>query len=240
MATPAHLLPSNEADRLRALAASAAAEAFAEPVYQQLVAVVARAYQLPSAFLSAVGADQVDFPASHGVPGLCALPREESLCALAVRQQHPLVLNHLLTAPANAHQRTARRLGLAAYVGVPILLGKELAVGALCLGSPVPREFSPQELTVLAELAALVGALLEVRQRLLARQWQAIQQLVVAALHQLELLLDQLATYNQARVPTPTAVLNALQQRLTTMRAMLPPASPAACPPARNPAQKYA
>lgn len=225
MVTPAHLLPGNETARLRALGASAAAEAFAEPVYQQLVGVVARAYQLPSAFLSAVGAEEVDFPATHGVPGLYALPREESLCALAVRQQHPLVLNHLLTAPANAHQRTAQRLRLAAYVGVPVLLGDGLAVGALCLGSPVPREFSPHELVVLEELAALVSDLLGVRQRLLAPQWQAMQQLVVNALHQTQHLLDHLARHNQGSVPTPAAVLNALHQRLQIMREMLlPPA----------------
>jgi GAF domain-containing protein len=223
MATPAHLLPGNEAARLRALGTSAAAEAFAEPVYQHLVEVVACAYRLPSAFLSTVNAGQVDFPATHGVPGLGSLPREESLCALAVRQQHPLVLNHLLTAPANAHQRTAQRLGLAAYVGVPVLLGNGLAVGVLCLGSPVPREFSPHELAVLEELAALVAELLGLRQRLAAPQWQAVQQMVINALHQMQHLLDHLARHNQGSVPTPAAVLNALQQRLQTVQEMLPP-----------------
>jgi GAF domain-containing protein len=224
MATPAHLLPGNEANRLRALETSAATEAFAEPVYQQLVELVARAYQLPSVFLSTVGAEQVDFPAAHGVPGLGALPREESLCALPVHQQHTLVLNHLLTAPANAHQRTAQRLGLAAYVGVPVLLGEGLAVGVLCLGSPVPREFSPQELTVLEDLATLVSELLQVRQRLLAPHWQVVQQLVVSVLHQAQHLLDHLARHNQGLIPTPAAVLNALQQRLVSVRKMLPPA----------------
>jgi GAF domain-containing protein len=222
MATPAHLLPGNEDARLRALDTSAAAEAFAEPVYQQLVEVVACAYRLPSAFLSTVHAEQVDFPATYGVPGLRALPREESLCALAVRQQHPLVLNHLLAAPANAHQRTAQRLGLAAYVGVPVLLGEGLAVGVLCLGSPVPREFSLHELVVLEELAALISELLEVRQHLPGRQWQAVQQLVVTTLHQMQHLLSHLARHNQGTVPTPAAVFHALQQRLQTVREMLP------------------
>ncbi|HET9504403.1 MAG TPA: GAF domain-containing protein [Hymenobacter sp.] len=238
MATPAYLLPGNEAARLRALGASAVADAFAEPVYQQLVEVVARAYQLPSTFLSTVGAEQVDFPATHGVPGLCALPREESLCALAVRQQHPLVLNHLLTAPANAHQRTAQRLGLAAYVGVPVLLGEGLAVGVLCLGSPVPREFSPHELVVLEELAALISELLAVRRHLPAPHWQAVQQLVVVALRQMQHLLDHLARHNQGNVPTPTAVLNALQQRLQIVREMLP--SPASIAPAPTAARTCA
>jgi GAF domain-containing protein len=155
----------------------------------------------------------------------CALPREESLCALAVRQQHTLVLNHLLSAPTNVHQRTAQRLGLAAYVGVPVLLAQRLALGVLCLGSPVPREFSAQELTVLEDLAALISELLQVRQRLLAPQWHAVQQLVVSALQQMQHLLDHLAKHNQGSVPTPAAVLNALQQRLVTVRAMLPPAS---------------
>lgn len=77
------------------------------------------------------------------------------------------MLNHLLTALANAHQRTAQWLGLAAYVGVPVLLGQGLAVGVLCLGSPVPCEFIPQELTLLEELAS---ELLSVWQHLLARQ----------------------------------------------------------------------
>jgi len=80
----------------------------------------------------------------------------------------------------------------------------------LCLSNPVPHEFSLRELTVLEELAAPVGELLGMRQRLLARQRQAMQQLAATALPLVEHLLDHLAKYNHARLPTSTtAVLNA-------------------------------
>ncbi len=225
MTTPFHLLPPNEAERLRALQIFDVAAALTEPIFQELVGLVARIYQLPIAFITAVAAQQTDFLAVHGVPGLDVLPREQSLCSLAVSQGNTVSLNNMLTSATTLHQQTAQQLGLEAYAGVPITVAGDHAVGVFCISSTVPREFSPEELLVLEDLAALVGQLVAVRQQLLAReamqQWQAVQQIAHASLQELDGLLSYLTQRQHMLIPTAPALLQSVRQRLREVQELL-------------------
>jgi len=225
MATPAHLLPPDEAGRLHALRQFDVVAALREPIFQGLVGLVARIFQLPIVFITTVGGEQVDFLATHGVPGLEVLPREQALCSLAIGQQHTVTLNHMLTAPTNLHQQTAQKLGLQAYAGAPIVLEQNYAVGVFCVSSTVPREFSPDEVAVLEDLAGLVSHLVVVRQHLLtqeaAPQWEALQQQAKDRLHELNGLLSYLSQRQLLLVPTSAALLQAVRQRLQKVCALL-------------------
>lgn len=225
MPIPAHLLALNEEQRLQALAKLDVAAALAEPIFQELVAVVAHVYGLPIAFISAVGADQTVFLATHGVPGLRALPREESLCSIPVSQHHTTMLNGLLTASESPHQQTAVKLGLAAYVGAPIIVEESLAVGAFCVSSPVPREFSQAEKQTLEAVADLVSQIIILRHDSLlqdaGQRWQLAQQLMQETVQFLQGLTTYLVGDSPPSLPTSESLLSSVKLRLANLQAQL-------------------
>jgi GAF domain-containing protein len=213
MATWDYLLPSNEEGRLQTLHTLDLPAALAEPVFQHLVDLAARVFNLLISFLSVVDRDEVDFALTHGIPTLRAVPREHTLCALPVRREKTFVINSVSTGGKSVHRITADQLGLEFYAGKPLLLQDEFAIGALCVSDTVARTSSSREQQVLEVLAALAGRALLARLRY-ARlpdgpaQWLAIQQ---AAGHEIESLhgLIRYLTFRYGnQVPTSDAVLS--------------------------------
>ena len=226
MATPAYLLPANEEARVEALRSFSVVAAFGEPLFQELADLAAHVFNLPISFISVVETAQVNFVTTHGIPELSTLPRERALCSLPVRHGTTTVLNELLAADSSIHQQTAAALGLDFYVGAPLLLVNNLAVGALCISGNVPRKFSEQEQQVLEQLAALISRVIVVRHDYLQQQegeqrWLNVQRVATEEVRALEALIRYIARRYEVLVPTPFAVLRAVGRRLEDVEEIL-------------------
>ena len=155
---------SNEADRLKALAAYGLDDEQMLRSLDPVVHIASRMFGMPVSAVNMIGSDHVFFAASVGV-GEVDMSRDVSFCAHAINQSHVMVVpdatlddrfhdNPLVTGAAN----------LRFYAGVPLLSPEGFALGALCIIDDKPHtDFSVEDQQRLAELAKMASDRLELR-----------------------------------------------------------------------------
>lgn len=102
------------------------------------------------------------------------LEADQSLCGLAITENHPVILPHV---QQSTHPRAAlvQELGITAYAGYPLVVRGRL-LGALSFGSRTRAQFTDGELNLLQATADQVAVALE-RSNLLASLQQQTEQL---------------------------------------------------------------
>ena len=166
--SPDSLIPANDAARLLALERYQLLDARSEQVLDDVVAATARLFRVANAMLSIVEKDQVLIKAPYHLPvDLTRIPRQQSLCAATILQNETAVFEDLAQASAPGIDiALIQQLGLHFYAGHNLRTPDGHNIGTLCLYDGPPRPFTPAERTLLAQLAALVMRLLELRRTL--------------------------------------------------------------------------
>jgi GAF domain-containing protein len=227
--TPSFLLPANETKRLQTLRAYDILHSLQEPLFTEVVELTATLFNVPISLIALVGADEVEYKAVHGLPGLRSQPRVEAICALAVKEEQVVVFtdlahSHALTPQADL---AAQAKGLRFYAGAPICVPDGDCLGTLCLIDRQPRSFSAAEQLGLEQHAQLVALLIMVRQHCLVNQklgqayWSAVRTELAWEMQALIALVRYLATYSGTHIPVPTDVLRLVGQRLDDFRSKL-------------------
>jgi GAF domain-containing protein len=227
--TPAFLLPATETKRLQTLRAYDILHSLQEPLFTEVVELTATLFNVPISLIALVGADEVEYKAVHGLPGLRSQPRVEAICALAVKEERAVVFtdlahSHNLTPEADA---AARAKGLRFYAGAPLCVPGGYCIGTLCLIDRQPRFFSAAEQLVLEQHAQLVAWLIAVRQHCLASQprgqahWSVVRTELAWEVQALIALVRYLATYSGTHTPVPADVLELVSRRLSDFRSKL-------------------
>jgi PAS domain S-box-containing protein len=147
----------SDPDRLAAVRATGLLDA---PVtaFDRLTRLAARLLRAPAAFVSLVDADRDVYVSAFGFDEPLASSREltgETFCHYTVAggsAESPLVIGDTAAHHVYRDVPTVRSLGVAAYVGVPLVVGGH-PVGALCVIDTAPRDWTPEEVEVLGELA---------------------------------------------------------------------------------------
>lgn len=233
-AIPAFLLPEDETRRLQTLHAYELLLAFQqEPVFKEFVTLTARVFSLPISLIALVDAEQVHYPANHGMPGNDQQPREEALCSTVVAQNKAVVYRDLATEEnplitseaAEAARRNQLRFYAAAPLRVPIN-DEQHTIGTLCVIDRQPRTFSEPERHTLQQVAALVAHTLVVRhacQRSVsgARRWPALQAQLLEEVQALTALVRYLFARNGTPVPVPADLLAQVERRLRDVEQVL-------------------
>ncbi|AGP38244.1 diguanylate cyclase [Sorangium cellulosum] len=120
--------------------------------------------QAPMALVSLIVRHIQLFRAHRGLPPelcvSCATSRSNSFCQLVVRHEAPLVVEDALV-DERVPKELVERYGIRAYAGVPIRV-RQHVVGSFCVLDVVPRGFGPRVVEGLKQLAAEVGARIEV------------------------------------------------------------------------------
>jgi putative two-component system response regulator len=98
-------------------------------------------------------------------PGRRTVSREVSYCQHVVRTGQALVIDDARTHPLVCANPATAAAGIGAYVGVPVMLSDGTVAGALCVIDFVPREWTPTEQALLADLAGSLAARIELAQR---------------------------------------------------------------------------
>lgn len=150
--------------RIAALAEYDVVDSAPAPAFAQIVALAARLFQVPTAFVSLLDRDRQVFHAKVGL-SLCETDREVAFCSHTVAQTDVLVIldatldprfhdNPLVTGPPH----------IRFYAGIPLQAPSGHAVGTLCLADTRPRNsFSDADRQILRQLANLTLDRLELR-----------------------------------------------------------------------------
>ena len=158
------LARSNPA-RIAAVHATGLLDSEVEEVFDRLTRLAVRLLKVPASFISLVDADRDFYKSACGFGHPLATMRELSgptFCHFTVQRTTPLVIPDTSADPAYRDVPTVRSLGVAAYVGVPLLVDGQ-AIGAFCTIDTKPRDWTPDEIEVLVELAASAQREVELR-----------------------------------------------------------------------------
>jgi GAF domain-containing protein len=89
-------------------------------------------------------------------------PLSHSLCQWPVASREPLVVGDARADPLLALHRAVTELGAVAYLGAPLLVNGH-ALGTLCVLDDRPREWDPDELALLDDLATATASAVRLR-----------------------------------------------------------------------------
>lgn len=160
-------IPENEIERLQALRALDVLDTPAEDRFDRLTRVAQRHFQVPIALVSLVDAERQWFKSKQGLDA-CETSRGISFCGHAILGGEIFCIPNALEDPRFAdNPLVTGGPAIRFYAGAPLHAPNGQRVGTLCIIDSKPRRFSPEELSVLRDLADGVEAELE-RARLFA------------------------------------------------------------------------
>lgn len=155
--------PANEEQRLAALRALEILDTPAEPGFDRVTNLVSRLLDVPMALVSFVDVERQWFKSCIGLDSTEA-PREHAFCA------HAILAPDVLEVPDATRDDRFRDNPLVtgapyvrAYVGAPLVTRDKQRVGTLCAIDTRTRDFTPEQLASLVDLAAIVVDELELR-----------------------------------------------------------------------------
>lgn len=168
-------IPENEAQRLAALRAMDALFTPSEERFDRITRLAARLLGTPIALVSLVSDKCQWFKSVRGIDAT-ATPREVSFCGHAILGAETFVVEDTMHDPRFAdNPLVVGDPAIRFYAGHPLCAVDGSRVGTLCVIDRVPRKFTPQELEVLRDLAALAEAELQ-RGQLSETQRELIRQ----------------------------------------------------------------
>lgn len=139
----------------------------AEEAFDRLARLAARLLRAPVALISLVDEERQFFKSCIGLvePWGSArqTPLSHSVCQYEVATGTPLVVADARTDPILSRSNAISEMGVIAYAGVPIRNRGGQPLGSFCVIDHEPRQWSPDALEVLGELAGAVCDLIDLR-----------------------------------------------------------------------------
>lgn len=139
-----------------------------EEAFDRLTRLGARMLRVALAAVCIVDRDREFFKSAHGLPEPWATsrqgPLEHSVCQHAVASRRPVLIADTRTDPRTLDDPVIAEMGIIAYAGIPLVIAGH-PVGAFCVAHPRPRAWTPTEVELLGEMAAIT--LDEIRLRVL-------------------------------------------------------------------------
>jgi diguanylate cyclase (GGDEF)-like protein len=153
-------IPSNEQVRLKRLRALGILDSPAEDRFDVVTRMAKRLFRVPIALVSVVDEDRQWFKSCIGIDAT-ETPRDISFCGHAILTDEAMVVPNALE-DERFHDNPLVIGGpkIRFYAGYP-LTADEVKIGTLCIIDTVPREFSDQEIKMLADLGGLAERELE-------------------------------------------------------------------------------
>ena len=152
--------------RLATLQATGLLDSEVEEVFDRLTRLAVKVLEVPAAFLSLVDSNRDFYKSASGFGEPLQSNREltgRTFCHYAIQSASPLVIDDTVADPVYREVPTVKSLGVAAYVGVPLVMKNGHAIGSFCAIDVKPRHWTATEIEVLTELAASAKREIELR-----------------------------------------------------------------------------
>ena len=150
-------LPADEARRLQVLIDLDLLDSPPDERFDRITRLAARLFGVPTALVSLIDADRQWFKSRVGM-ALEQTPRTASFCAHAILQDDVMVVADACKDARFSDSPLVRgESAVRFYAGSPIEIGDGTRIGTLCIIDRVPREFGPDERTLLRDLAGIVA-----------------------------------------------------------------------------------
>ena len=150
-------IPTDEEERLAALAELNLLDTEAEPVFDRITAKLARVFEVPIALISLIDRDRQFFKSQTGLPEDLAKARQTarnvSVCGHVVAKNQVMVIEDLARDRRFANNPLLKEHGIRFYAGVPLLAPNGQPIGSLCLLDLKPRQLTEREKRLLQEYA---------------------------------------------------------------------------------------
>lgn len=149
-------IPENEEERLKSLYMIDLLDVRDEERFERLTRIGQKLFQVPIAVINLLDRDRQWALACQGLSGR-EMSRDISFCAHAILQQEPLIVSD-----ARQDERfydnplVTGEPYIRFYVGYPVHLPDGAVVGTLCLVNSEPRDFTPEDIATLKDLAFIV------------------------------------------------------------------------------------
>ena len=168
--SPQYATSMTDPARLAAVARYEVLDTPPDGAFDRIAALAARWFATPFATVSIVDADRIWFKATHGLDGVAQIGPEPGLCASAVLQAAPYVIEDALRDARTADNPLVHgELGIQFYAAAPIVTADGYGLGTVNVLDVVPREATDAGLATLRDLADLVMDQLELRLSALRR-----------------------------------------------------------------------
>jgi sigma-B regulation protein RsbU (phosphoserine phosphatase) len=152
-----------EADRLAAVRRYAILDTPPDGAFNRICAIAARFFDVPLASVTIVDEDRIWFKAVQGLDAV-QIPRDPGLCASAILQDEPYVVEDGLVDPRTANNPLVHgELGVRFYAAAPIITADGHRLGTVNVIDSKPHAVTEQQIETLRDLAAVVMDELELR-----------------------------------------------------------------------------
>ncbi|BBH69133.1 hypothetical protein ACTI_58180 [Actinoplanes sp. OR16] len=138
-----------------------------DPMFDRFAAMVRTVLDVPVALVSLVDDERQFFPGACGLGDPWARARQtplsHSFCRHVVAAGEPLIVTDARTDPRVEGNLAIEDLGVVGYAGMPVHDADGRVLGSLCAIDHEPRDWTEQELSILADLAAACSDSLQLR-----------------------------------------------------------------------------
>ena len=146
--------------RLTALRETKLLDSAKEEDFDRFTRIASTLLGVPVALISLVDERRQFFKSEVGLPEAVASAREtpltHSFCQHTVTTRLPFAVEDAKSHPLVRDNGAVEDLGVAAYLGVPLLTHDEHAIGSFCAISHTPRAWSAADVTVMKSVASMV------------------------------------------------------------------------------------
>ena len=153
--------------RLLAVYATGLLDTAAEENFDRLAGLAAMLLHAPYAFVTVVDETRSFWKSCIGIESDDPADRqnrvEDSFCQYVIGTGEPLIIGDAAADPRTATNPSIKSMGVAAWAGYPLLGPKGDVLGTFCVVDTVVREWSEQDVHVLATLAAAASAEIALR-----------------------------------------------------------------------------
>lgn len=124
-----------------------------------IAGLVARLLESPIGSVSVVSADYDDCVGAYGLPAPLTrhVPLSYSVCKYVVGSDHVMAVQDMTADPEYQHHPSAVKFGIRSFAGVPLRDTADRPIGALTVVDYRPREWTTRQLSILVEVATLIG-----------------------------------------------------------------------------------